>query len=458
MMTPLLRLLATCALLSACTAPGEMPERRAPSDVTLPAMKTFGGANAERPRRSNTDIARDFIDLSFQLESGRELPVFTRFETPITIRVLGAPPPTLNRDLDALLARFRREARIDISRVPADGPANITIEVITRRELNRAVPLAACFVVPRVTSWAEFRRNRRSSLLDWTTLQTRERMAIFMPGDVSPQEVRDCLHEEIAQAIGPLNDLYRLDDSVFNDDNFHTVLTGFDMLILRATYDDALLSGMTRDQVAARLPDILNRINPGGRSRESHPLGPTPRAWIDAMETALGPRTVPSRRRSSAKAAVAIAQEQGWTDVRLGFALFALGRLSLGAEPDLALASFLRSASLFESERPGSIQAAHVSMQLSAFALSAGDSDVTIAIVNRNIPVVSRAQNAALLATMLMVKAEALALQGKDEDAAIVRGDALGWARYGFASEAEVRQRLSEIQRLSPAARKDPEA
>jgi len=34
----------------------------------------------------------------------------------------------------------------------------------------------------------------------------------------SPQEVRDCLHEELAQALGPLNDLYRLPDSVFNDD------------------------------------------------------------------------------------------------------------------------------------------------------------------------------------------------------------------------------------------------
>ncbi len=70
-------------------------------------------------------------------------------------------------------------------------------------------------------------------------------MAIFLPGDVSPQETRDCLHEEMAQALGPLNDLYRLGDSVFNDDNFHTVLTGFDMLVLRTYYAPDLRSGMT---------------------------------------------------------------------------------------------------------------------------------------------------------------------------------------------------------------------
>ncbi|MEL7344595.1 MAG: DUF2927 domain-containing protein [Pseudomonadota bacterium] len=450
---PLLRPLAACAVLSACSVPSDVPDRMTPQNVTLPAMQSFTRTTVDRPNRSNTDIARDFLDLSFRLESGRALPVLTRFEIPVTLRVLGDPPPTLDGDLDMLVDRIRREAQIDITRVNADVEASITIEVITRRELNRAVPLAACFVVPRVTSWAEFRRNRRSSLLDWTTLQTRERMAIFMPGDVSPQEVRDCLHEEIAQALGPLNDLYRLDDSVFNDDNFHTVLTGFDMLMLRATYDETLQSGMTRDQVAARLPAILDRLNPAGRGRAAVVLDNTPREWIDAIETALGPRTLPARRRTAAKRAVAIALDNGWTDVRLGFAQFALGRLSLGAEPDLALTSFLSAASLFESNKPGSIQGAHVAMQLSAFALSAGDTEVAIAIVNRNIPVVSKSQNAALLATLLLVKAEALELEGKSEDAAIVRGDALGWARYGFTDEAEVRKRLNEIRQISPAAR-----
>ena len=79
--------------------------------------------------------------------------------------------------------------------------------------------------------------------------------------------MRDCLHEELAQALGPLNDLYRLSDSVFNDDNMHTVLTGFDMLILRVFYSPALRSGMTRAEVAARLPAILAQLNPAGQSR-----------------------------------------------------------------------------------------------------------------------------------------------------------------------------------------------
>src|SRR5690606_7618258 len=113
-------------------------------------------------------------------------PVFTRFEGPVTVRLAGPVPPTLGPDLDRLIGRLRREAGIDISRV-SGGTASITIETVPRSELQRAVPQAACFVSPRISSWAEFRSTRRSPLSDWTTLTRRERMAVFLPGDVSPQ-------------------------------------------------------------------------------------------------------------------------------------------------------------------------------------------------------------------------------------------------------------------------------
>ena len=339
----MIRALAITAFLglAACTSTTTTEtSRRVPADVALPPMKTFGQTRVSAPSRSNRSMAADILDLAFELESGRALPVLTRFETPITIRVVGTAPRSLMRDLDRLLDRFRREAGLDIARVPAEAQAGITVEVVSRAELQRAVPEAACFVVPRLSSWDEFRRNRRSALLDWTTLQTRETMAVFLPGDVSPQEVRDCLHEELAQAIGPLNDLYRLSDSVFNDDNFHTVLTGFDMLVLRTLYDPALSSGMTRAEVAQRLPSILNRLNPRGRRAPDSAGGETPRRWIAAIETALGPSGSSPRRRAAARDAVEIARALGWEDTRAAFSLYALGRLSIGSEPELAIASF----------------------------------------------------------------------------------------------------------------------
>ncbi len=229
--------LSFCLLLAAC-GPGrdpgaETPTRTAVSQLGgLPPMKTFPDPRPTRPTRANRDIARDFLDLSFQLESGRTLPHFSRFEGPITLRVTGKPPPTLITDLDRVIYRLRSEAGLDIHRI-RETEANITIEAVSSDEIRRHLPTAACFVVPNISRLSDYRAARNRGLTDWTRLKRRERLAVFVPNDVSPQETRDCLHEELAQALGPLNDLYRLSDSVFNDDNVHAILTGFDMLILR---------------------------------------------------------------------------------------------------------------------------------------------------------------------------------------------------------------------------------
>ncbi|MEO1307418.1 MAG: DUF2927 domain-containing protein, partial [Pseudomonadota bacterium] len=192
MIRPVL-LLASTMLLAACAAAPvpELAERRAPlSTASLPPMKTFSSSRATRPSRSNAALAQDFIELSFMMESGRKLDRFTRFEGPISVNVIGDPPPTLQPDLDRLLNRLRREAAIDIRQVPPSQDANIVISIVPRRELQRIVPQAACFVVPNVQTWAEFKRVRRTRAVDWTLLLARTRAAVFLPGDVSPQEIR----------------------------------------------------------------------------------------------------------------------------------------------------------------------------------------------------------------------------------------------------------------------------
>ncbi|HRV63973.1 MAG TPA: DUF2927 domain-containing protein, partial [Albidovulum sp.] len=188
-------------------------------------MRVFAQTPPQRPLRPNGEMARNFLDLSFRLETGEDLPVLTRFEGPVSVAMTGAVPPTAGADLGRLLTRLRSEADIDIFRT--DGPAAITVEFLPRRVMQAQVPQAACFVEPGVSSWQEYRTLARSPETDWARLTRRDRVAVFIPNDTAPQEIRDCLHEEIAQALGPLNDLYELPDSVFNDDNFHTVLTGF---------------------------------------------------------------------------------------------------------------------------------------------------------------------------------------------------------------------------------------
>lgn len=415
-------------------------------------MKSFGTPHPMPVQRSNGNIAADFLSLHFQLESGRELPVFTRFETPITVRVTGSPPPSLQPDLTRLLGRMRNEAGIDIRQITA-GAANITIEAVSREEIGQALPQAACFVVPNVSSLNEFRRDRRKDKTNWGNLRSRERLGVFVPYDSSPQELRDCLHEELAQAIGPLNDLYRLPDSVFNDDNIHTVLTGFDMLVLRATYAPELRSGMTRAEVAAVLPDLLGRLNPRGVTYAPQPVVVTPREWIDAVQTALGPGTAYQARVEAANRSARLAQAWGWTDQRRAFGHYMLGRMLQAGDTELAQRHFLTAMQMLQSTPGTELHRAYVTTQIAAHSITIGDAAGALAQIRPMLPVAQRSENAALLATLMLLEAEALDLMGQSDKARDVRLDSVGWARYGFGSDWAVRAKMQEIAALNPRNR-----
>ena len=439
------------ATLAACSPqPSEAPVARfASSDIRLPEMQRFDGVPAATPSRDNSEIAQDFLDLAFRMESGRAVPVMTRFEEPISVRVTGNPGPTLVADLRDLIDRLQNEAGIDIFLTGAPE-ANITIEAVPQAVLRRTVPRAACFVVPRVGSWDEFLGARRTAQVDWTTLNLRDRATVFLPGDAAPQEIRDCLHEEMSQAIGPLNDLYRLPDSVFNDDNIHAVLTSFDMLILRTYYAPELANGMTRGEVAARLPALLARFNPAGQQGGGAPVNDTSRDWIDAIETALSGSATASRRREAAEVAVNLTRAFGWDGPRRGFAHYAYGRLQVNNAPDLALAAFQEAARTYDADPRTRIHGAHVAVQIAAFLLRAGDGEGILTLTEEAIPLARQGQNAALLSTLLMFQAEALDLLGRGTEAEAVRLDSLGWARYGFGSDNAVLARLQDVQRLRP--------
>ena len=267
------------------------------------------------------------------MESGRDLPRLTRFEGPITIALTGdgaadragGPGPgdravagRGGAGCDSGAAR----TGLDHHRIPA---AQAAAGGGAAGGLLRGAAGVELVGIPR-------RRGARDRV-DWATLTTREKVAIFVPSDTSPQEVRDCLHEELAQALGPLNDLYELSDSVFNDDNFHTVLTGFDMLVLRVHYAPELANGMTRAEVAARLPALAGPAQSRGASVRAAAAGPTHAARMDRRRS----RRRSGREHRGQSTAAGGAAGAGHRPGRraggmrgLGFSWFALGRLRHG--------------------------------------------------------------------------------------------------------------------------------
>ncbi|MBV6638844.1 MAG: ATP-dependent transcriptional regulator, partial [Mameliella sp.] len=94
---------------------------------------------------------------------------------------------------------------------------------------------------------------------------------------------------------------------------------------------------------------------------------------------------------------------------------------------------------------------AYVASQLGAYAIASGNSEHALALIGPHLDTAARHENAALLATLLMLRAEVLELSGRVAEGRSVRVDSLGWARYGFGSDWAVRAKLREIGSLNPA-------
>ncbi|MFT3973708.1 MAG: DUF2927 domain-containing protein [Amaricoccus sp.] len=403
--------------------------------------------------RSNHDLGQDFLDLTFALESGETLKTILRYETPVRV-YMGSPAlAPYAPDLAALLKRIRVEAGVDIATTDDPASAQIRIEAVPAAEIARIFPTAACFIVPGETSWADFMRDRDSEQVRWSQQTTLQRAAIFLPPDTTPQDLRDCLNEEVTQALGPANDLYRLPDTIWNDDNFHGMATPFDMLMLRTLYQPEFHSGMTRAEVAARLGKVLDRVNPAGRGLPRTDRAPESKAFATALETALDRGASHERRLGAAQLAAQIAAEMRPVDHRLGVALLTLGRLSLRQDPAAAAQDFSDAYDLFSRQLgPKDVRTAQAGVHLAALAVGTGQYDLAIQLANRHIPVAEKAQNAILIAGLLSVKAEAQSALGQADAARETRLDSLRWARYGFGDTdgalAREQAQLAALQHL----------
>jgi hypothetical protein len=422
--------LIACLALAACTAaPPSGPEARLP----ITSIRFGQTILPKGVARSNADLAEDFLDLTFELENGETLPHLLRYERPVRVLLRSPELAPYRPDLTALLARIRAEAGIDIAETDDPAAAQIFIEAVPAAQIAKVFPSAACFIVPGESDWKGFRQRQSDARVRWPDQATLGEAAIFLPLDTTPQDVRDCLHEEITQALGPADDLYRLPDSIWNDDNFHGMATPFDMTILRTLYQPEFRSGMRRAEAAKALPKVLDRVNPKGRGLPRTARAPESRAWAKAIEAALDRGAPRQRRLDAATLAAQIAAEMRPVDHRLGVSLLTLGRLTLRNDPEAAAKSFTDAYSLFRKEfGDEDVRTAQAGVHLAALALGPGQYDIALALADRHEEAAIRGQNAILLAGLLSIKAEALAAEGRAEAAQAARLDSLRWARYGF--------------------------
>ena len=139
---------------------------------------------------------------------------------------------------------------------------------------------------------------------------------------------------------------------------------------------------------------------------------------------------------------LAIAQTEGWQDARTGLAWFALGRLQDASNPVQADQYFQTAAEIFAQLPDGGARLAHALLQRAVIALALNQPEQVIQLTNQALPLAQTAQNAALIANLMQLKAQALTLTGHTAAGQALRLDSLPAARYGFGSAKATMQGL----------------
>ena len=80
--------------------------------------------------------------------------------------------------------------------------------------------------------------------------------------ELPPLLRKSCVHEEIAQGLGLVNDSPKARPSIFNDDQEFALLTRQDALMLRILYDQRLRPGMTLDEARPIVETIAAELLP----------------------------------------------------------------------------------------------------------------------------------------------------------------------------------------------------
>ncbi len=231
---------------------------------------------------TRAELARNFMRIAmvneFDTIDGRYVPSqsparLRRFERPLVVRVINGPatPETAARLNLSLVAQYsRRLGRItglDIRIAKTGERANMVVFFLNRAEQPRyARQLARYVTAPPRTVEADFANSPPDRLCSAFSLSSdaapyRYSAAIILVKAEHSGAMRSaCVQEEMAQALGLVNDSPQARPSLFNDDEEFAALTKHDELLLQILYDPRLSPGMSAAEVRPLLPEIINDI------------------------------------------------------------------------------------------------------------------------------------------------------------------------------------------------------
>lgn len=413
----LVGLIAACMPAGEAAAPsGVAAAQPAPRSVTVPAFPRLGAAlPAGHTSYDNASLAQLFLRLSHDMEWGARRRHLVRYEKPISVRLEGNGAENYARFLDAFLTQIVANSDVNITR--GTRPGNLHIRLVRGADFNDRLPTALCIVAQGNTSWRDFAADpeeygARALLVMERIMQ----MTIFIPDTAAPFQVRNCLREEIPQALGLANDLFGLGPSIFNDDAAHLWPTKLDYLMLRVLYSPEMTSGLDRRATEARALGVLNRLNPEGNSAPPLPMlrQQALMDWSDQIQGIFSRTSSQREVIDHAQKALVIVEARAPMSAQHCHTLITAGRVLSRSEPARALRLFDRAQQVCDRAHGLSdIRLARIRLESACALLRLGRFDEVLSIVETVWPVLAAHGQDERLAALYSMQMDALSATEK---------------------------------------------
>lgn len=231
----------------AAAAPAEAPE--------ISARRA-----SERKVFSDEDIVRGFFKTAFgaELRVSGAVDRIRRYETPVRIFIDGKTVPDRRAEVATIAADIgKRIAHLDIAVTANRDDANMIVTLVRDRDLRGTIRKI----------YGNERARQIQKDLDPQCLSGFQkdetfrivRSEVILVVDAGNFIFRDCVYEEMLQALGPINDT-DVPWSMFNDDVQMGFFGIYDQYLLNILYHRRIKAGMTVDEVSALIPDILPEV------------------------------------------------------------------------------------------------------------------------------------------------------------------------------------------------------
>lgn len=440
------------ATLAGCAAPRGStiidPGRDRPQQLApRPVFAGYGSAVGQQEVNwSPSTLAEDFAELMFESEWGASYDRLLRWRGSVSIALADPELDAYRPEVQTLVNRVRNSVPgLDLS-ISDTRSGNITIRTVPYDDMAAFDQSALCFFVPVDRNFEDFVAGAARGEGRWEDVKRLQSVTIFIPEFAKPRVFRSCIIEEIAQALGPGNDLYRLEDSGFNDDGAHDHLTAFDLLMLRILYSPEIRDDMSRSEATIAAEKAVRRIQGARIGIKTRSARKQDDIYDAAMSNFLNSNT-DIGNRDAINAALSVSRDLSPDDHRRGAALRHSAFLNRDARNiDKAVDEMKQALDLFERTLPeNSARLARARSDYGFILIEADRYDEAAEYLERALPGLAANSIDDELAYTLFQRTVALHLAGDSPKARDVEKDTLAWAAYVFGADGETVKRWREV-------------